>query len=118
KDVSDLSGLKFRIAGFAGRVLQKLGVVPQQLAGGDIYPALEKGTIDAAEWVGPFDDEKLGFQKVAPFYYYPGWWEGGTAIHAFINIDKWNQLPKHYQAILRSACDTANLSTTAKYDAV
>jgi TRAP-type mannitol/chloroaromatic compound transport system substrate-binding protein len=118
KDVSDLNGLKFRIAGFAGRVLQKLGVVPQQLAGGDIYPALEKGTIDAAEWVGPFDDEKLGFQKVAPFYYYPGWWEGGTAIHAFINIDKWNQLPKHYQSILRGACDTANLSVTAKYDAV
>jgi TRAP-type mannitol/chloroaromatic compound transport system substrate-binding protein len=99
-------------------VLQKLGVVPQQLAGGDIYPALEKGTIDAAEWVGPFDDEKLGFQKVAPYYYYPGWWEGGTAIHAFINIDKWNQLPKHYQAILRSACDTATVSVTAKYDAV
>ena len=98
KDVADLNGLKFRIAGLAGLVLQKLGVVPQQLAGGDIYPALEKGTIDAAEWVGPYDDEKLGFQKVAPFYYYPGWWEGGTAIHNFINIDKWNSLPKNYQA--------------------
>ena len=117
KDVADLNGLKFRIAGLAGRVLQKLGVVPQQLAGGDIYPALEKGTIDAAEWVGPYDDEKLGFQKVAPFYYYPGWWEGGTAVHNFINIEKWNQLPKAYQQIVRSASDTANLWMTAKYDA-
>ncbi len=77
KTVDDLKGLKIRIGGFAGRVLQKLGVVPQQIAGGDIYPALEKGTIDAAEWVGPYDDEKLGFYKVAPYYYYPGWWEGG-----------------------------------------
>ena len=70
-----------RIGGFAGQVLQKLGVVPQQIAGGDIYPALEKGTIDAAEWVGPYDDEKLGFYKVAPYYYYPGWWEGGPTVH-------------------------------------
>ncbi|MFZ1173436.1 MAG: twin-arginine translocation signal domain-containing protein, partial [Bradyrhizobium sp.] len=77
KTVADLSGLKFRIGGIAGQVLQKVGVVPQQLAGGDIYPALEKGTIDAAEWVGPYDDEKLGFQKVAKYYYYPGFWEGG-----------------------------------------
>ena len=74
-----------RIAGLAGMVLAKLGVVPQQIPGGDIYPALERGTIDAAEWVGPYDDEKLGFAKVAPYYYYPGFWEGGPAIHLFIN---------------------------------
>jgi TRAP-type mannitol/chloroaromatic compound transport system substrate-binding protein len=117
KDVGDLNGLKMRIAGLAGRVLSKLGVVPQQIAGGDIYPALEKGTVDAAEWVGPYDDEKLGFQKVAPFYYYPGWWEGGTTIHNFINLDKWNALPKSYQQVIRSASDTANVSMTAKYDA-
>lgn len=73
----DLSGLKMRVGGFAGRVMQRLGVVPQQIAGGDIYPALEKGTIDAAEWIGPYDDEKLGFNKVAPYYYTPGWWEAG-----------------------------------------
>ncbi|HEY0033083.1 MAG TPA: ABC transporter substrate-binding protein, partial [Devosia sp.] len=72
--LADLEGLKFRVGGFAGTILQKLGVIPQQLAGGEIYQALEKGTIDAAEWVGPYDDEKLGFQKVAPFYYYPGFW--------------------------------------------
>ena len=92
--VDDLKGLKMRIGGFAGKVMQKLGVVPQQLAGGDIYPALEKGTIDAAEWVGPYDDEKLGFNKVAPHYYYPGWWEGGPMLLALINLDKWNSLPK------------------------
>ena len=84
------------------RVLQKLGVVPQQIAGGDIYPALEKGTIDAAEWVGPYDDEKLGFYKVAPHYYYPGWWEGGPMLLAFVNLDKWNALPKHYQSDSRA----------------
>ena len=81
-------------------MLQKLGVVPQQIAGGDIYPALEKGTIDAAEWVGPYDDEKLGFYKVAPHYYYPGWWEGGPMLLAYVNLDKWNALPKYYQAVL------------------
>ena len=117
KEVADLKGLKMRIAGLGGQVMSKLGVVPQQIAGGEIYPALEKGTIDAAEWVGPYDDEKLGFQKVAPFYYYPGWWEGSTSIHNFINIDKWNALPKSYQQIVKSASDTANITMTARYDA-
>ncbi len=92
-----------RIGGFAGRVMQKLGVVPQQVAGGDIYPALEKGTIDAAEWVGPYDDQKLGFNKVAPFYYYPGWWEGGAMLHNFFNVAKYNALPANYKAILLNA---------------
>jgi TRAP-type mannitol/chloroaromatic compound transport system substrate-binding protein len=115
-NVADLSGLKFRIGGFPGRVLQKLGAVPQQIAGGDIYPALEKGTIDAAEWVGPYDDEKLGFYKVAPFYYYPGWWEGGSMLLAFVNLDKWNALPKQYQAVLEQAGHYANTWMTAKYD--
>jgi len=117
KEVSDLNGLKFRIGGFAGRVLAKLGVVAQQLAGGDIYPALEKGTLDAAEWVGPYDDEKLGFHKVAQYYYYPGWWEGGPMIHNFINIGKWNELPKTYQSIVHSASHVANTMMQAKYDA-
>jgi len=116
KTVNDLNGLKFRVGGFAGKVLTKLGVIPQQIAGGDVYPALEKGTIDAAEWVGPYDDEKLGFYKVAPFYYYPGWWEGGTAAHHMFNLDKWNSLPKNYQAILTAACEYANVWMTGKYD--
>jgi TRAP-type mannitol/chloroaromatic compound transport system substrate-binding protein len=116
--VGDLSGLKFRVGGFAGRVLQKLGTVPQQIAGGDIYPALEKGTIDAAEWVGPYDDEKLGFYKVAKFYYYPGWWEGGTVLHNFINVNKWNELPKSYQAVVTAASHQGYDWVSGKYDAV
>ena len=114
--VDDLKGLKMRIGGFPGRVLQKLGGVPQQIAGGDIYPALEKGTLDACEWVGPYDDEKLGFYKVAPHYYAPGWWEGGSMLFAFVNLDKWNALPKHYQAVLEQAGHYANTWMMAKYD--
>ena len=116
--VNDLKGLKMRIAGFAGAVLSKLGVVPQQLAGGDIYPALEKGTLDATEWVGPYDDEKLGFYKVAKYYYYPGWWEGNGMIHMYINLDKWNELPKNYQAMIKAAAHAANTYTMARYDAL
>ena len=116
KTVADLQGLKFRIGGIAGQVMAKLGVVPSQIAGGDIYPALEKGTIDAAEWVGPYDDEKLGFAKVAKFYYYPGWWEGGAEGHMLINMQKYQALPKNYQAILTNACAHANTWMTARYD--
>ncbi len=114
--VDDLNGLKFRIGGFAGKVMAKLGCVPQQLAGGDIYPALEKGTIDAAEWVGPYDDEKLGFYKIAPHYYYPGWWEGGPMLLAYVNLDKWNALPKFYQSALEQAGHFANNYMMARYD--
>ncbi|MBB5054042.1 TRAP-type mannitol/chloroaromatic compound transport system substrate-binding protein [Afipia massiliensis] len=116
KTVADLQGLKMRIGGIAGQVLAKVGVVPQQLAGGDIYPSLEKGTIDAAEWVGPYDDEKLGFNKVAKFYYYPGFWEGGSTIHALTNLEKFKTLPKNYQAILTSAAAHANSWVPARYD--
>jgi TRAP-type mannitol/chloroaromatic compound transport system substrate-binding protein len=116
KTVADLKGLKFRIGGFPGKVMAKLGAVPQQIAAGDIYPSLEKGTIDAAEWVGPYDDYKLGFYKVAPYYYYPGWWEGGSMINVFINLNKWNSLPKHYQAILTNAAAYANDWMLSKYD--
>jgi TRAP-type mannitol/chloroaromatic compound transport system substrate-binding protein len=117
KEVSDLNGLKFRMGGVAGRVLAKLGAVGQQIPGGEIYQALERGTIDGAEWVGPYDDEKLGLFKVAPFYYYPGWWEGGTQVHAFINLDKWNQLTPTYRSIVRTAADMTNVWMQAKYDA-
>jgi TRAP-type mannitol/chloroaromatic compound transport system substrate-binding protein len=117
KTTADLNGLKFRVGGFAGRILTRLGVVPQQIAGGDIYPALEKGTIDAAEWVGPYDDEKLGFAKVAPFYYYPGWWEGGAQVQTFANIAKWEELPKHYRAAFDAAAFQAGTWMQAKYDA-
>ncbi|MBN9437119.1 TRAP transporter substrate-binding protein DctP [Bosea sp. (in: a-proteobacteria)] len=118
KTVDDLKGLKFRIGGMGGSVLAKLGVVPTQIAPGDVYPALERGTIDAAEFVGPYDDEKLGFVKVAPYYYYPGWWEGGAMLHLVINQEQWNKLPKHYQAMVYHACEAANNWMLAKYDAV
>ncbi len=116
KTVADLKGMKMRIGGLAGQVLAKLGVVAQQLAGGDIYPALERGTIDAAEWVGPYDDEKLGFNKVAKFYYYPGWWEGGPELSFLVNDKKWAELPKPYQAALEAACAEANVRMVANYD--
>ncbi|MGN6463927.1 MAG: TRAP transporter substrate-binding protein [Rhizobiaceae bacterium] len=114
--LDDMKGLKMRIGGFAGKVVEKLGVVPQQIAGGDIYPALEKGTLDACEWVGPYDDEKLGFYKVAKYYYYPGWWEGGPTLHTLINKAKWESLPKNYQAAVASACEAANCDMMASYD--
>jgi TRAP-type mannitol/chloroaromatic compound transport system substrate-binding protein len=117
KTPQDLQGLKMRVGGFAGRVMQKLGVVPQQIAGGDIYPALEKGTIDAAEWIGPYDDEKLGFNKVAPFYYTPGWWEPSAQLSFYVNKKEWDKLPKEYQAALEVATYEAHIAMQAMYDA-
>ncbi len=112
----DWKGLKIRIGGFGGAIMSKLGAVPQQIPAGEIYPALEKGTIDAAEWVGPYDDEKLGFYRVAPNYYYPGWWEGQAMLHFFFNLEKFESLPKNYQAIIRAAAHTANTIMLARYD--
>ena len=117
KSVADMQGLKMRIGGFGGKVIAKVGVVPQQLPGAQIYENLEKGVIDAAEWVGPYDDEKLGFYKVAPFYYYPGWWEGGAMLHTMINTAKWAELPPVYQSLVKTACQAANVDMQAKYDA-
>jgi len=116
KTPEDLQGLKMRIGGFAGQVLAKLGAVPQQIAGGDIYPALEKGTIDAAEWVGPYDDQKLGFNKIAPYYYYPGWWEGGAALSLYVNLKAWEGLPELYKQIIQSATAETLDWSLAKYD--
>jgi TRAP-type mannitol/chloroaromatic compound transport system substrate-binding protein len=117
KSVADLKGLKMRVAGLAGQILARLGVVPQQIGGPDIYPALEKGTIDAAEWVGPYDDEKLGFQKVAKYYYYPGWWEGSAQLSVYVNVKQWAALPRSYQEALEVACAESNIHMVAKYDA-
>ena len=118
KSPEDFKGLKFRIAGFAGQVLAKLGVVPQQLPAGEIYSALEKGTIDAAEFVGPYDDEKLGLAKVAKNYYYPAWWEGSAALSFLVNKKKWDELPPSYQAAWEAACFEAHTDMCAKYDAL
>lgn len=115
--VADLKGLKLRIGGFAGKVMAKLGVVPQQIPGGEIYTALEKGTIDGAEWVGPYDDEKLGFNKVAPHYYYPGWWEGGASLSFYVNEEEYAKLSDVNKAIIATATMEAHTDMQAKYDA-
>ncbi|HSV71512.1 MAG TPA: TRAP transporter substrate-binding protein [Methylibium sp.] len=117
KTLADMKGLKMRIAGFAGRVMERMGVVPQNIPGGEIYQALEKGTIDAAEWVGPYDDLKLGFHKVAPFYHYPGWWEGGPQLDFFINTKAWAGLTSDYKAMLEAAAAYAHIDMQARYDA-
>jgi TRAP-type mannitol/chloroaromatic compound transport system substrate-binding protein len=116
KSLKDIKGMKMRIGGFGGKVLERIGGVPQNIPGGDIYPALEKGTIDAAEWVGPYDDKKLGFNKVAPFYYYPGWWEGGPQLDFFINNKAFEALSAENKAIVESAAAYAHTFMQAKYD--
>jgi len=117
RSIADLEGLKIRTGGFAGRVLQKFGCIPQSIAGNEVYQALERGTIDAVEWVGPYDDLKLGLHKVAPYYYYPGWWEGGGQASLYINSKQWQSLPEHYQAIVRNAASDAHIRMQAGYDA-
>ncbi|WP_430911735.1 TRAP transporter substrate-binding protein [Methylobacterium sp. sgz302541] len=117
KAAADLQGLKMRIAGLGGQVLSRFGVVPQTTAGPDLYAALDTKAIDAAEWIGPYDDEKLGLQKVAPIYHYPGFWEGGAMLHLWIGADRWKALPKSYQAILRAAAAQAGAEVQARYDA-
>lgn len=114
--LNDLKGLKMRIPGLGGKVMSVLGVNVQVLGGGDIYPALERGAIDATEWVGPYDDEKLGFYRVAKYYYYPGWWEPGANLTFLVNKEVWNKLPLHYKTIFESAIYHVNLDMQAKYD--
>jgi TRAP-type mannitol/chloroaromatic compound transport system substrate-binding protein len=117
KSLEDMKGLKMRIGGFAGKVIERLGSIPQNLPGGEIYQALEKGTIDAAEWVGPYDDQKLGFYKVAPFYHYPGWWEGGPQLDFFINTKAFATLSPEYKAMIEAAASHAHVEMQARYDA-
>jgi TRAP-type mannitol/chloroaromatic compound transport system substrate-binding protein len=117
KSVAEMKGLKMRIGGFGGRVLERLGSVPQNIPGGEIYAALEKGTIDATEWIGPYDDLKLGFHKVAPNYYYPGWWEGGPQLSLYVNTKAYEALPADFKAALDAAASHAHIVMQARYDA-
>ncbi|OGB08946.1 MAG: ABC transporter substrate-binding protein [Burkholderiales bacterium RIFCSPHIGHO2_12_FULL_61_11] len=117
KSVADLKGLKFRVGGFAGKVLERMGVVPQNIPGGEIYQALEKGTLDAVEFVGPYDDQKLGFNKVAPYYYYPAWWEGGAQLDLMVNAKAYEGLSAENKAIVEAAAAYAHVEVQAKYDA-
>lgn len=120
KEVStlkDLQGLKMRIPGLGGQVMAKLGVTVQTLGGGEIFQALQTGAIDATEWVGPYDDEKLGLNKIAKFYYYPGWWEPGATLEVQINLNEWNKLPPQYQDAIKTAAYESNTTMLARYDA-
>lgn len=114
--LADLRGLKMRIPGLGGEIMNQLGVTVQVLAGSDIYMALERGAIDATEWVGPYDDEKLGFYKVAKNYYYPGWWEPGSAIDFYVNRGTWDKLPSAYQAAFSAASAEAGAWMMSAYD--
>jgi TRAP-type mannitol/chloroaromatic compound transport system substrate-binding protein len=114
--LADMKGLKFRVGGFAGKVVERIGGVPQNIPGGEIYQALEKGTIDAAEWVGPYDDQKLGFNKVAPNYAYPGWWEGGPQLDLYVNTKAYDGLSAEYKAVIECAAAYAHTDMQAKYD--
>ncbi|OWY64050.1 ABC transporter substrate-binding protein [cyanobacterium TDX16] len=115
--LKDLQGLKMRIPGLGGQVMGKLGVTVQNLAGGEIFQALQTGALDAAEWVGPYDDEKLGLQKIAKYYYYPGWWEPGPTLEVQINLNQWKKLPVEYQAAIQTVAFEANTIMLARYDA-
>ena len=116
---ADFKGLKMRLGGgLVGEVMQKLGAVPQSIPGGEVYQSLEKGTLDAAEWVGPYDDQKLGFNKVAPFYYYPGWWEGGPEVDFYVNNKALESLSAENRAIIEAATALAHTDMLAKYDAL
>ncbi len=117
KSSADLKGLKFRVGGFAGKVLERMGVVPQNIPAGEIYQSLEKGTIDAAEWISPYDDLKLGLNKVAPNYYYPGWWEGGPQLTLMVNQKAYDALSPENKAIIEAASTQAHVDIQTKYDA-
>ncbi len=114
--LQSLQGLKMRIPGLGGEVMAQLGVNVQVLPGGEVYLALDRGAIDAAEWTGPYDDEKLGFARAAKFYYYPGWWEPGPTLTALVNQKAWDELPPEYKAIFKTACYEANITMLSQYD--
>jgi TRAP-type mannitol/chloroaromatic compound transport system substrate-binding protein len=118
RTVDDLRGLKFRIAGLGGMVMTRLGVVAQQLAPGDIYPSLERGVIDAAEYIGPYDDEKLGFARIAKYYYYPGWQEYAPSVDMLVNAKAWDALPNHYRAVMEAAGAETWHWVMARYDEI
>ena len=114
---ADLRGIRMRIPGIGGLVMDRIGVVVQNIAAGELFPALERGAIDAAEWVGPHDDERLGLHNAATYYYYPGWWEPGPEVNCAINRQAWDQLPAEYRTALEVACKATRNDLQAAYDA-
>ncbi|MDX1419163.1 MAG: ABC transporter substrate-binding protein [Rubricoccaceae bacterium] len=115
--LADLRGLKIRIPGLGGEVMDRLGALPQTIAGGEVYQALERGVVDAAEWIGPYDDERLGFQNVVQTYHYPGWWEPGAVLSFYVNQAEYDRLPEAYKEALAVASQEANARMLAEYDA-
>jgi TRAP-type mannitol/chloroaromatic compound transport system substrate-binding protein len=114
--VADLRGLRMRIPGMGAAVMNSLGVTVQVLGGPEIFQALERGAIDATEWVGPYDDEKLGLHRAARYYYYPGWWEPGPSMSFMVNRQAWDRLPAMYQQAFEAAAVYAANGTQTIYD--
>ncbi|WAS06352.1 ABC transporter substrate-binding protein [Gloeomargaritales cyanobacterium VI4D9] len=115
--LSDLQGLKMRLPGLGGKVMAQMGVNVQVLPGSELFLALERGALDAAEWVGPYDDQRLGLPRAARYYYYPGWWEPGPSVELLINRRAWEQLPMSYQKALEQAAQSMNLAMLSQYEA-
>ncbi len=115
--VADFKGLKMRMPGLGGRVLERLGGAPVLLPGGEIYTGLERGILDATEWVGPYHDYVMGFQEIAKYYYYPGWHEPGTNFEFFVNLEKYNELPEDLQRIFAVATHYINMYTLSNFEA-
>jgi TRAP-type mannitol/chloroaromatic compound transport system substrate-binding protein len=115
KSLADIQGLKMRIPGLGGEVFKRAGGTPELIPGAELFSALERGRIDATEWVGPYNDLAFGLHKAAKFYYYPGWHEPGTTLEAIINLDAFNQLPADLQAVVKAACVMANSDMLADF---
>ncbi len=115
--MADLKGLKMRIPGLGGKVLAKAGGNAVLVAGGEIYTNLDRGVIDATEWVGPYHDLKMGFYKAAKYYYYPGWHEPGTGLEMMVNLDAWNSLPDDLKAIVETAAYRSNIWMLSEFEA-
>lgn len=118
KSLADIGGLRMRIPGMGGQVMSQLGASVQVIPGGEIYQSLETGAIDAAEWVGPYDDLKQEFNKVTKFYYYPGWWEPGPSLDVMFPADEFDGLPEEYQAVIQAAAAYSYNQMLARYDAL
>ena len=113
--IDDLQGLKIRMPGLAGEVLRRAGAIPVNLPNADIFTALQTGSIDAAEWVSPYNDQAMGLQQAARYYYYPGWQEPGPAIECIVNREAWESLPTNLQAVVRIACQASVLDMTSEF---
>lgn len=116
--LEDIKGLKMRIPGIGGEVFQRAGGVPVNIPGGELYTALQTGTIDATEWVGPYNDLAFGFHQIAEYYYYPGWHEPGSMLEFMVNLDAWNELPETLKTIVRTAAQAVNQDLLDEYTAM